>query len=184
MPSPVPPFSGRSNTASAKKPFFSWPSGGCGCIVLFPNNSAPLSILPLPLRSNASQAFPEFFAVHDTRSCMPVPERSNLTPCSRSVSENPLPPTSIMIGVCPLQHQLSIFLALVGHPVAGYSSKFAGPMHSPVGQTPLHGLPPQLWADADSGPAQTYKTQVTAGRTEQIKDQRIYAPHRDSVITR
>ena len=55
-PSPLPPLAGRSKTASARKPLGSSPAGGAGCGVKLPNNSCPLSIAPLPLRSKASHA--------------------------------------------------------------------------------------------------------------------------------
>src|SRR5262249_15754272 len=97
--SPFPPFAGLSNSASARNPFFNFPAGGIGCGVTLPNNSAPLSILPLPLRSNASQASTDPGAVHENRLLTPKLDKSNSTPPDASVKLNPLPAISIRIGV-------------------------------------------------------------------------------------
>src|SRR5690242_12036711 len=61
-PSPLPPFSGLSNSASARNPLGS-DDGTCG--LKLPNNSVPLSIVPLLLRSSTSQAFVEPGAVQE-----------------------------------------------------------------------------------------------------------------------
>src|SRR5258705_12116753 len=97
-PSLLPPFSALSNSASAKNPFFLC-TFGCG--VRSPNNSWPLSIVPLPLRSSANQASSVLPAVHDNRSRVPLPFRSKRTPWLTAVIANPSPLTSIRIGEPP-----------------------------------------------------------------------------------
>src|ERR1043165_1039502 len=97
-PSPLPPFSGLSYSASARKPLRPTPRGGCGCGEKLPKSSAPLSIDPLPLRSSASHASSEAIAVHAVFSATVSSLTSKLTPPCGSVKENPLPETSIRIG--------------------------------------------------------------------------------------
>jgi hypothetical protein len=67
-PSPFPPLTALSNSARAKKPFFSL-DAGCG--VKLPKSSEPLSIVPLPFRSNASQAWSDPDLVHEILSLTP-----------------------------------------------------------------------------------------------------------------
>src|SRR5262245_46382020 len=102
-PSPFPPFAGLSNSARARKPFLATP---CivGCGLRLPNNSIPLSMIPLPLRSKASQASSEPADVQARRSATPLASKSKLTPPAALVRSNPLPNTSNKIGVsvhCP-----------------------------------------------------------------------------------
>src|SRR5438477_9862620 len=104
-PSPLPPFSGLSYSASARNPLRPTPEGGGGgCAVKLPNSSVPLSITPLPLRSSASQASSEFTDVHETRSLRPSPLRSNITPPAASVRLKPSPLMSTSTGI-PFQQQ-------------------------------------------------------------------------------
>jgi hypothetical protein len=58
-----------------------------------------LSIAPLPLRSIASHASSDPAEVQDRRSAIPSGFRSKLTPSVASVKSNPLPNTSITMGV-------------------------------------------------------------------------------------
>src|SRR5260370_13021500 len=95
----LPPLSGLSYSASARKPFLNSPGGGAGWGVKLPNNSPPLSIMPLPLRSRASHASSAAAAVHDKFSLTPSLSRSNRTPPLASVRSNPFPKTSSKIGV-------------------------------------------------------------------------------------
>src|ERR1700730_5210762 len=93
-----PPFSGLSYSARARKPFFSWPTGGSGWGVKFPKSSCPLSIVPLPLRSRASHASSEPTLVHAILSLPPMLLRSKSTPDAALVRLKPLPSTSRRIG--------------------------------------------------------------------------------------
>src|ERR1035438_8808054 len=95
-PSPLPPFSGRSKTASALYPLG---SSLFGWSVKLPKSSFPLSITPLPLRSSAKKALPSPPVVHDKRSGLPLPLMSKRTPSSVLVKWNPFPLASIMIGL-------------------------------------------------------------------------------------
>src|SRR5260370_32445341 len=97
-PSPLPPFSGLSNSARARNPFL---LGAGGCCVKSPNNSTPLSIMPLPLRSSASQASSELAAVQPNLSLVPFPFRSKSTPPTVPVIAKPSPLTSIRMGLPP-----------------------------------------------------------------------------------
>src|SRR5215216_31982 len=97
-PSLFPPFTLLSYSASARKPFASSPVGGVGCGVKLPNNSRPLSTVPLPLRSKANHASSDPEAVHDQALGMPLPSKSKLTPPFLSVRLNPLPIISTRIG--------------------------------------------------------------------------------------
>src|SRR5262245_38702065 len=104
LPSPLPIFSGLSNTSRARKPFFDVSDGGEGCGERLPNNYVPLSITPLLLRSSTSQASSELADVQARRSADPLASRSKLTPPSALVRSNPLPDISNTIGVsvhCP-----------------------------------------------------------------------------------
>src|SRR2546423_2175333 len=104
IPSPLPPRSGLSYSASAMNPLRSMPAGGSGCGVKLPNNSWPLSTTPLPLRSKASQASSEPVAVHDNFSLKPSLLRSKFTPPAPSVRSIPLPRMSITMGLVGLAH--------------------------------------------------------------------------------
>src|SRR5205085_8911822 len=108
QPSPLPPFTGLSYSANARKPF-GVAEGGCG--VKLPNNSVPLSIVPLPLRSKASQASSESAAVHAHLSDVPSLSRSNATPLEPSVRSKPLPAISSRIGL-PLQIYLQVISSM------------------------------------------------------------------------
>src|SRR5437762_31863 len=96
--SPLPPFTGLSYLASARKPF-GVEVGGCG--VKLPNNSTPLSIIPFPLRSRTSQASSAAAVVQPRLSLVPSELRSKPTPFAALVSEKPSPLTSIIIGLSP-----------------------------------------------------------------------------------
>jgi len=65
---------------------------------MFPNNSTPLSILPLPLRSSTRKAFVEPGAVHDNCTGTVSLRMSKGTPPIASVIENPAPLMSTIIG--------------------------------------------------------------------------------------
>src|SRR5437660_12805793 len=95
-PSPLPPFSGLSYSASARNPF-GVEDGGCG--VKLPNNSAPLSMVPLLFLSSTRKASSEPPAVQASLSLAPFELRSKLTPPAASVKTKPLPATSIRIGL-------------------------------------------------------------------------------------
>src|SRR5437870_3353111 len=96
IPSPLPPFSGLSNSASAAKPFRLF-DRGCG--VKLPNNSRPLSTVPFPLRSSTRKASSEPAAVQARRSAVPLLLMSKLTPRAASVRLNSLPRISMSIGL-------------------------------------------------------------------------------------
>src|ERR1700754_1738246 len=96
--SPLPPLAGLSNSANARKPFLLL-AAGCG--VKSPNNSEPVSTVPLPLRSSASQASSEPAMVQPRRSLVPFPFRSKSTPSIAAVSAMPSPLISITIGEPP-----------------------------------------------------------------------------------
>jgi hypothetical protein len=98
--SPFPPFGDLSNSARAIKPLGLTFGGGAGCGVKFPNNSAPLSIVPLPLRSSARKASSDPDAVHDKCSAVPLLSRSKSTPPGTLVRLNPSPKMSTRTGVC------------------------------------------------------------------------------------
>src|SRR6185369_463055 len=98
--SPLPPFTGSSKSASAKKPLG---LGDAGCGVAFPNSSLPPSIVPFPLRSKASQESSEPALVQESLSLIPSLFRSKLTPPAAPVRLNPSPFTSITMGVAPQQ---------------------------------------------------------------------------------
>src|SRR5438270_12121798 len=96
IPSPLPPFSGLSYSARARKPL------GCGdggCAVKLTNNSLPLVIRPLPSRSRSRKALAVPGAVQAICMGFPVPVMSNRTPFRALVSRNPLPVTSMIIGL-------------------------------------------------------------------------------------
>src|SRR5215212_19386 len=99
--SPFPPFCGLSCSARARKPLRKIPSGGVGCAVKLPNNSAPSSIVPLAFRSSTRKLSSDPNAVHAVVSRTPSLSRSKLTPEPASVRSNPLPATSMMIGLSP-----------------------------------------------------------------------------------
>src|SRR2546423_4939712 len=107
-PSRFPPFAGLSYSARARNPFGPTPCGGRGWGVKFPNNSLPLSMAPLSLRSRTSQASSEPDAVHAKRSAPPLLSRSKLTPPAASVRAKPSPERSIITGeeVNEQQHPL------------------------------------------------------------------------------
>ena len=67
-------------------------------MVKLPNNSCPVSIVPLPLRSRTSQASSELGVVQATRKGEPFARMSKSTPPAASVSLKPLPETSIKTG--------------------------------------------------------------------------------------
>src|SRR5687768_12726293 len=77
------------------KPFFSL---DCGWDVKLPNSSEPSSIMPLPFRSNASQASSVPEDVHEILSLTPSGLRSKFTPPTASVTLKPFPKTSINTG--------------------------------------------------------------------------------------
>src|SRR2546423_1468220 len=94
-PSSLPPFVGLSYSARARKPFV---SEVADCGVKLPNNSVPLSIVPLPFRSSTSQASSELALVQDRCSSFRSLLRSKLTPPVASVKSKLWPPTLIRIG--------------------------------------------------------------------------------------
>src|SRR6266404_1161850 len=96
MPSPLPPFAGLSNSASAAKPFRLF-DRGCG--VKLPNSSRPLSTVPFPFLCSTRKASSEPAAVQSSRSVVPLVLMSKLTPRTASVRLNPLPSTSMRMGL-------------------------------------------------------------------------------------
>src|SRR5205085_7223583 len=128
-PSPLPPCTGLSYSARARKPFFSCPAGGSGCGVKLPNNSAPLLITPSPLRSSASHASSAPAAVHESLSALPSPSRSKLTPPAASVSAKPFPATSMRMGEAEQthSHQAPLQVEPKGHsPLSKHSTLLGG----------------------------------------------------------
>src|SRR5215217_8028237 len=101
IPSPFPPFCGLSCSARARKPLRKTPGGGAGWGLKLPNNSPPLSIVPFPFRSSTRNASSDPDAVHAVVSPTPSLSRSKLTPEAGSVRSNPLPVTSMRIGLSP-----------------------------------------------------------------------------------
>jgi hypothetical protein len=98
IPSPLPPFSGLSYSAKAKKPLG---EGDFGWTVKLPNSSVPSSILPLWFRSRARNAFRDPEAVQAIWTGWPSPRMSNRTPFAADVRWNPSPPVSTMTGEQP-----------------------------------------------------------------------------------
>lgn len=94
-PSLLPPLSCLSYSASARKPL-GFQEADCG--VKLPNSSFPFSIVPLPLRSNASHESSEYAVVHETPSGIPLLLRSKRTPPGLPVKRMPLPAMSIRMG--------------------------------------------------------------------------------------
>src|SRR5438876_5835056 len=106
-PSPLPPFHDLSYRASARNPFRVAPAGAEGWGLVLPNTSLPLSIVPLPLRSKTNQASSEPAAVQESLSFVPSLFKSKFTPPVASVRSNPLPATSMTIGVSGSHRHLS-----------------------------------------------------------------------------
>src|SRR5919106_3799571 len=98
-PSPLPALDGLSYSARVWKPLVRCPAGGADCGVAFPNSSAPLSIVPLPLRSSTRNASSDPAAVHAVASGLPSASKSKLTPLVASVRLKPFPSKSINTGV-------------------------------------------------------------------------------------
>lgn len=96
LPLLLPPSIGLSYSASAINPFGLAEEG---CRVKLPNNSVPLSIEPLPLRSRASHESSDPLAVQPSRSAVPSPLISKSTPLAAFVRSNPFPCVSITIGL-------------------------------------------------------------------------------------
>src|ERR1044072_416905 len=101
LPSEFPPKAAVSYCASARTPFISSPSGGGGCEVTLPNNSRPLSIVPLLFLSSASHESSEPAAIQENCRGVPLPSRSNSTAFSALVMAKPFPKTSPPAGDPP-----------------------------------------------------------------------------------
>ena len=83
-----------SNSASASKPDDDTvPSDR---ITWLPNNSSPLSIIPLPFRSSAKK--PSSFPIHAVFSAKPLQSRSKYTPSFIVHNSIPFFPKSIISG--------------------------------------------------------------------------------------
>src|SRR5262249_59047277 len=96
IPSPLPPFSGLSNSERDRNPFG---IEVLGWGVWLPKSSVPLSIVPLPLRSRARKALRDPAAVQAICTGLPSPRMSKCTPFCELVSAKPWPVVSMMIGL-------------------------------------------------------------------------------------
>src|SRR6478672_10503031 len=152
-PSLLPPFAALSNSARARNPFLLLADG---CAVKSPNNSEPLSIAPLPLRSSASQASSAPALVQPKRSRVPLPFKSKSTPSLTPVSVMPSPLISSTTGEPPqvsqprqeqvvksysppnlIQRLAKVVLQLTVPPVAQQRPE-------PLGEVPVGQRPPRL----------------------------------------
>src|SRR5258707_4936392 len=106
-PSPLPPFHDLSYRASARNPFRVAPAGAGPWGVVLPNSSLPLSIVPSLSRSKTNHASSESASVQDSLSFVPSLFKSKFTPPAASVRSNPLPATSMTIGVSESQKHVS-----------------------------------------------------------------------------
>src|ERR1700735_4651887 len=124
IPSPLPPFAGRSYTASAAKPFGLLEGG---CEVKLPKSCLPLSMRP-SAPGNSREAFAAPWTSPPIWIGVPVPEMSKRTPPAALVSWNPEPSTSMITG-----EGLQPWSWSAAGPPAGQSGGGSPPPPPPVG---------------------------------------------------